>query len=179
MNINLTLGAVVFLLWSTFSTWYYVCQIKGLCLESTTDVETPMANVAPTQPPAEPAVEVKEEPVLQPILITEDQIYFAKNSTQFLDPTYVESVATNLKSEIEGRTVDISIVGYTCDLGREAYNYQLGLDRAEAIQNFLENRNIENSNFKTSSKGESEASPGTEEQRQKDRKVSITIKSTD
>ncbi|SMD33109.1 OmpA family protein [Reichenbachiella faecimaris] len=176
MNINLTLGAIVFLLWSTFSSWYYVCQIKGLCLESTTEVETPIKTEVPTPPVAEPVVEV---PTLPPISLVEDRIYFDKNSTTLLDPAYVEQVTTRIKSAIEGREVDISIVGYTCDLGRQVYNQNLGLRRAEAIQTFLEDRNIGNSKFEISSKGESEATPGTEEQRQKDRKVSITIKSTD
>lgn len=179
MNINLTLGAIVFLLWSTFSSWYYVCKIKGLCPESTTEVEIPAEVESPDQPILEPVVEEIEETILQPISIIEDQIYFSKNSVDFLDTTYVEEFTSKITSDIEGRAVDISIVGYTCDLGRENYNHQLGLRRAEAMKSFLENRNMGNSTFQISSKGESEAEPGTEERRQKDRKVSITIKSTD
>lgn len=177
MNINLTLGVIVFLLWSTLSSWYYVCKIKGLCLESTTDVETPIVDNAPEQPISEKPK--KEEPKLKPISISEDQIYFVKNSTNFLDTAYVEGMTAQIKSEIEGREVNISIVGYTCNLGKEEYNQRLGLMRATALQAFFESRNLDQSKFEITSKGESEALGKTEAQRKKDRKVTITIKSTD
>lgn len=177
MNINLTLGAIIFLIWSTFSSWYYVCKIKGLCPEATIEIETPIEE--PEKPISEPVVEEMKEPVLQPINISEDKIYFLKNSTNFLDPAYVEDITSSMISEIEGREVSIAIVGYTCNLGREEYNQELGLRRAQFIQTFLEGKNIDNSTIEISSKGESEAQGKTEEQRRKERKVSITIKSTD
>lgn len=174
MNINLTLGAIVFLAWSTFSSWYYVCKIKGLCLEPTKEVVAVPVEKTSTPPPPE----TPKEPVVEPINIYEDQILFSKSSTNFIDPAYVESFTSKVKTKIEGRAVEVSIVGYTCDLGSAKYNQALGLRRAESVQTYLESKNIDYSTIKVSSKGESESQPGTEAQRQKVRKVSITIKST-
>lgn len=187
MNINLIFGTLVFLLWSSFSSWYYVCKIKGLCLEREPIVLNEMEPPVVVEEPDTKvrvasvdtvAVEIAE-PRLAPINRTEDKIYFLKNSTEFVDEKYVQSFASGLKSAVEGRQFEVTIVGFTCDLGRENYNLTLGQQRAEAMQAYLKNQNVNPAKFELLSKGESEASADSKADRQKDRKVSITIKSTD
>jgi len=188
MNTNLSLGIIVFFLWSTFSSWYYVCQIKGLCLESTPLDQKQILSVVPTSEEkdsvikaevVEPIKTEESQPTFLPISISEDNIYFKKNSSNFLNTSYVQSFTEELKAEINNREVEIRIVGFTCDLGRAKYNLKLGQLRAEAMQKYLVSNSINPSKFDIQSKGEEEAVSGTEEERQKNRKVSIIIKSID
>ncbi|MEO9966315.1 MAG: OmpA family protein [Reichenbachiella sp.] len=193
MNLNLTLGALLFILWSSFSSWYYVCKIKGLCLEDVTDPQKEVVDIPTKDPEPDPDLKadpepepvvmdtVSQEPVkpLAPIEINEDKIYFKKNSTSFVDEKYVERFSENLKSTIADRSVEISIIGATCDLGSQSYNLELGERRAAAMRQYLENRDIRPSRYEVSSVGESEAVAGTEEIRKSFRRVSITIKSID
>ena len=187
MNSNLTLGSIVFLLWSSLSGWYYVCQIKGLCFEpglssEKVDESFPVNEGIPKTIEAKAADTtsvVAEVSVPSVIDITEQKIYFTINSTKFLDQTYVENFTNNLKNEIEGRDVEINIVGFTCDIGKARYNLELGLKRAKAMQAFLNANDIYSSKFEVISLGEIPSKENTDEERQKNRKVTITIKSID
>lgn len=177
MNLNFFLGGILFLLWSTFSSWYYVCQIKGLCPE--TEISIPsQTEIAVAKDELVTETVEPEKPAPSPILIEEDKIYFIKNTTQFVEPEKVSLWIEGLVPEVEGRGMAIHIVGHTCDLGSESYNLDLGQRRADAMKVYLQSQ-LNNVQYQTQSKGESEASPGTENQRQLNRKVSITIKSID
>lgn len=184
MNSNLTLGILAFLAWSCFSIWYYVCEIKGLCYETALSTEkaeessSRLATFSETPKP-DTAVAVIEKPILQTINITEEKIYFNINSVDFLNPAYVEDFAQNLKAKIEGRDIEINIIGSTCDLGKADYNQKLGLQRAKTMLQFLNNNEITSSKIEVSSQGEISSINGTKEERQKNRKVLVTIKSTD
>jgi outer membrane protein OmpA-like peptidoglycan-associated protein len=183
MNSNIILGGITFLLWSTVSSWYYVCNIKGLCNEvDQIEVETISPPVVEEQKEvkmAELAPVAEEEPTLVQINIKEEKIYFLINSSAFLDQSYMDQFLQDLMPQIKDRTVEIEIVGFTCDLGKASYNLELGLQRAKAVKAYLIKNSITSTKIEVSSKGEIPAVAGTEEERKQNRKVSITIKSID
>ena len=190
INSNQTAGALVFLIWSVFCSWHYACNIKGLCsksiattevIPSTLFIESPSEeiNEIETTPTPEPVTEKLAEPVPEPIFIEQDVVYFNLNSSEIANPLEVEDFLQSLKKQIEGRNVAISIVGSTCDLGQASYNQKLGLKRAQAFKDFLESSGVNGSQIDVSSIGEIASVEGTEAEREKNRKVSITIKSLD
>jgi outer membrane protein OmpA-like peptidoglycan-associated protein len=72
----------------------------------------------------------------------------------------------------------ITLVGHTDETGTEAYNYQLSLDRANALQKYLKQQDIR-INIRTEGKGEKEPLPdkpsglSQEERYQLDRRVEV------
>ena len=179
MNLNILLGTITFLVWSTLSSWFYVCNIKGMCNEIPTIAVTltPDPVLAPIKAPSKVVSAPVKEKRLEAIKIVEEDIFFAINSSQFLDSDYVKLFVSDLKEKTEGRTIEISIKGYTCDLGNSKYNLALGLQRAQALQSYLSSQGV--NNIKVSSGGEIASVDGTDEERANHRKVSITIKSID
>ena len=187
MNTGVALGTGVFIVWSFLSGWYYVCQIKGLCTGS----DTSLTSVAPPvreeedivgavqSMPVDTASVVAEVPEQPDIAITEQNILFGHNSPGFLDQAYVENFAKDLKNKTEGRKVKIVIEGFTCDIGEVENNLKLGLRRAKAMESFLIASGINASKIETISGGEIPSVDNTEQERIKNRKVVITIKSLD
>ena len=187
INSNQTTGALVFLVWSVFCSWHYACNIRGLCSRDLATTEIVSSSVAPvselketkSKPIEDPKPIVEEKPALEAISIQRDDIYFNLNSSQLVNEAEVTSFIDNLKNQIEGRKVAISIVGSTCDRGRASYNEKLGLKRAEAFKGFLRENGVSGAQIAVSSIGEIASIDGTEAEREKNRKVSITIKSLD
>lgn len=69
----------------------------------------------------------------------------------------------------------IIIIGYTCDIGDDASNYQLGLKRAQEVQALLKAYGITNIPFEIISKGETNSPLQNidEEHRKKNRRVEL------
>jgi outer membrane protein OmpA-like peptidoglycan-associated protein len=72
----------------------------------------------------------------------------------------------------------LSVIGHTDRIGTVNYNYELGLKRAQVVENYLENQGINASRMITKSKGKTEPAAGyfTEEERAKNRRTEISIK---
>jgi len=70
---------------------------------------------------------------------------------------------------------NVNIVGHTCNLGPAAFNYQLGLDRAKAIQDYLVSNGVNSDILKLSSKGMDQpiASNTTKSGRKLNRRVEL------
>ena len=86
----------------------------------------------------------------------------------------LDTIAELLKRD-EG--IDITIIGHTCDLGSEAVNMRVGMQRAQAVANNLKANGIAEERMEVISKGESEPLvPNTSSQnRAKNRRVSIVV----
>lgn len=180
MNVHVVFGALAFLLWSIFSSWYYTCKIKGLCIEKNEIIRVVEADIS------EPQIDVEEIDSdssavveLPAISIESSEIQFHKNTTTVSNLDDATQFLSLLKSEISGREVSVSVVGHTCDLGTEQYNLNLGQQRAESFRSQLTKIGINPASLSFSSKGESEPLvPNTNEAaRAKNRRVEITIKS--
>jgi outer membrane protein OmpA-like peptidoglycan-associated protein len=181
MNPNLLFGGLSFLVWSAFSTWYYVNHIKEFEAEKIAPIVEvkKIENVAPVEKivTVDSVEAIKEKP-LTPIDISRN-FTFNKNAVSLIDPSGFETFVTELKEITKEREIRIKIVGHTCDRGRVEYNMDLGEKRARIVAKTLKEANDKLGNATTESRGESEPLvPNTnEENRMKNRRVTITITS--
>lgn len=74
-----------------------------------------------------------------------------------------------------------NIVGHTDSVGKESYNYKLGLKRSNAVKRWLVQQGINENRMVTSSKGETQpiATNKTREGRAKNRRAVLTINVTE
>ena len=101
-------------------------------------------------------------------------LYFEFNTTSYTRESQLqlEALATVVKENPAG---DIVIIGHTDEVGTDAYNYTLGLNRAQKVANFLVNtRGIEASRIEVRSEGME--SPETVGSPEKNRRVVVYFK---
>lgn len=82
----------------------------------------------------------------------------------------------SLLAKAKGST-SIVLIGHADDIGGEKVNYEVGMDRAEAVKNYLHQKGISKERIKTESKGKSAPiAPNDEENRAKNRRVEVIFK---
>ncbi len=176
MNINVLLGVVSFVVWSTFSSWLYVNYIKVFDTNPKKELV-----VQPDSKDMSAADSEKSEKAIEaPIPINLSKTFnFQINTADMMYPGAVKEFADSLQPLLAGREVLVSITGYTCDLGTEAYNLKLGLKRANYVMTALKASTIEWPALTSTTKGESyPLVPNTSElNRIKNRRVTILITS--
>lgn len=180
MNINVTLGVISFVIWSTFSTWFYVNFIKDferVPIEELADRYALLPTALETAANNDPPIPAVVPPV--PFQISRNFTFY-KNTTNLIHPVAIQQFVDSLQAALKDRTVSISVIGNTCDLGKENYNYNLGLERAEYVVKALKTSSNTWPEITISSQGESNPqAPNTSElNRIKNRRVSILITST-
>jgi outer membrane protein OmpA-like peptidoglycan-associated protein len=86
----------------------------------------------------------------------------------------LDTIASILKKNDE---TELVVTGYTCDIGTEAHNIEIGQLRAQAVADYLKNKGIETNRIHLFSKGESEPLvPNTlNENRALNRRVSLLL----
>ncbi|XOV94728.1 MAG: OmpA family protein [Bacteroidota bacterium] len=171
MNVNFSLGLLSFIVWSTFSTWYYVNYIKHFDEEPLAiEAITPNIGESKDEKTVIEAIEKQEE--VQPINLSRN-LFFVKNTTSLIAPDEFDSFYDSLQRATRGQIIQVSVIGYACDLGAEAYNMSLSKDRAEVIANLIEGGPFEVASV--SYKGESEPllPNTTESNRAKNRRVNL------
>ncbi len=175
MNVNLSLGILSFIVWSTFSTWYYVNFIRHF------DDEYEMVEISSTSGPKEPISEMSPADSVELLEVKKSlnlsrNILFRKNSTNLMAPRDFNEFSDSL-TEAWAEKIQVKIVGYACDLGAEAYNLELSKKRAQAVAKILGHHTFEISNL--SYKGESEplVPNTTESNRMKNRRVHLQFTS--
>lgn len=147
-------------------------------------------------PPAPPAPPKKEEPKKEPEPVVvpeptpepapEPQVAAQTKVFQFtaeFGKVGNKILSANAKSDLdkiaeelnEYPDIPISIIGHTCDLGSDEINQKLGLDRANAVANYLQSKGVSRSRMEVSSAGSSQPLvPNTsEENRKQNRRVEI------
>ncbi len=88
--------------------------------------------------------------------------------------TRLDEIAKILKSS---KDTDLNITGYTCDIGTKERNLEIGMQRAQAVADYLKDKGIESNRMHLFSKGESEPLvPNTPaENKPLNRRVSLTL----
>lgn len=184
MNHNIILGGLIFLLWGFFSTWYYTCQIKGLCMAEVQSITTlreqpPPENITSIDTLSVTPPDTAEEPTA--IDLSNANILFTKNTAQLTNERSLIDFLSKARDESKDREVQLAVTGHTCDLGTDPHNERLGMERALSMKGFLQKHGFANGQTTYQSMGETTPlKPNdSEENRKKNRRVEITIKSTD
>ncbi len=105
-------------------------------------------------------------------------IYFEYDKTKEIDTENVVKFLNEMSEEVKSSGATVHITGHTDHDGDEAYNYNLGLERAEHVKNYLVSKGVAPDKITTESMGKKEpiADNSTEEGKQKNRRVEIEIK---
>jgi OmpA-OmpF porin, OOP family len=169
MKILLT-GFVVFVIWSFFSTWLFV-DILRPSLKKPVPVQ--MTIPGPTTNVADSLAKIY---ALMPKDIV---IPYEFDKAKFTpDATLDESLA-GFKNWLDKYPESVLLItGYTDLVGTPEYNLKLGLERAQAVQKYLESKGFPQARMTVVSRGEEDPVAGyiTAEDRAKNRRTVISIK---
>ena len=173
----LFIGILLFLIWSSLSTWYYVCHVNDFCdgLEVSQQVSKPEP-----QPITDSAEVAENEPVEEITPLPENLIiHFAYNQGDFKPGEETSRFLSECTAYLEKEPgTMLFISGHTDATGTATYNQALGMRRAESVKSYLVGQGIPAELIETSSMGESEpvADNATSQGRAKNRRTEIIIK---
>jgi peptidoglycan-associated lipoprotein len=127
---------------------------------------------------AQDAGKLAEGKFLYEVTLTEQDVRFGFDRTELSDEAKaaLDSFAERVKEE--NRSVYIEIQGHTDTVGAESYNEKLGLERAEAVRNYLNKAHgFPLHRMNVISYGESEplADNGSREGRAQNRRVALVV----
>jgi len=127
---------------------------------------------------AEEAGKLAEGKFLYETVLTDDKVRFGLESSQLSDEAKaaLDEFATELKAQ--NRAVYVEIQGHTDATGSEDYNERLGLERAEAVRNYLSREHglaLHRMNVISYGEAEPIADNGTREGRSQNRRVTLVV----
>lgn len=165
---KLLIGILLFLLWMSLSTWYYTSHLFPLW--------HPAEETVPSvDPPTESPPETATLPEIPDAIV----LYFDFDKSVILPSANLESFLNSSIDYMEADTnACLVLTGYTCSIGSESYNMELGKRRALAVQTYFLDHGCSTHCTIVSSKGETEAvaDNSTMEGRKKNRRVTVHIK---
>ncbi len=188
MKVSSGFFAVILLLWSGASTYWYVCKIKKDCDKPKSEITVDDTEKNVSSDFEKEKISQKKE-IKDTVQIVNDlseklkagyTLYnFPKNSAvnNKIDSEFDE-FAENLKIYFsQNDNTVILITGYTDNTGTPEANLYIGKKRAEFLKSKLAEKGIDKSKIKTSSKGQEDpvATNETEEGRNKNRRAVITL----
>jgi len=145
--------------------------------ETVTQTKAPVQQTAPVEQKVVETVPAKKELTPSERALVEKPLTFQKIGNTSVTPelaTRLDEIAKILQSNND---TELNITGYTCDIGTEARNLEIGMKRAQAVSDYLQNKGIESNRMHLFSKGESEPLvPNTPtENKPLNRRVSLTL----
>ncbi len=180
MNPNLLIGTVSFVLWSTFSTWYYVTNIRQLDNDQENEIVESVVEEKAKEVVEEVVKAVIEDsiPISKPIRF-ESTLYFALDDLTIKGKEVLNPIVDSLNGLEPDRQIIVTVVGHTCDLGSDSYNMELGLGRANNVGSYLQENLNREVTLSTDSKGENEPDQpnDSEQNRARNRRAIIIITS--
>ena len=171
----LFIGILLFLIWSSLSTWYYVHHVSDLY--DGPEVSQPIADTAAVAEADTAAVAEPEEEItaLPENLI----VHFAFDRSNFKATEEISRFLSEGKAYFDEEPgAIVHITGHADATGTETYNQALGMRRAESVKSYFAGEGIPALRIETSSQGESEpvADNATSQGRAKNRRTEIIIK---
>jgi outer membrane protein OmpA-like peptidoglycan-associated protein len=168
------IGFLALSAWISLSTYIYVCKIKGLCQEPVTN------EIMAVSPEDVIAADTLSEPMVQEnAVIPKDVIiYFAFDKSEFNPDSQLENYIIESKTFLDQNLqARLSFTGHTCAIGTDGYNQALGLQRAQRVKRYFENKGIPLKNSIVESKGEKEPADDnqTSSGRTNNRRTVVTI----
>lgn len=168
MRILIT-GAVIFTVWAFFSTWLFVDVLKPA-------LKKPVAETPVPQTTNNVADSLAKIYALMPKDLV---ICYDFDKAVFKPDQQLETSLADFKSWLDKYPGSMMLVtGYTDLVGTPEYNQNLGLERANDIQKFLESKGFPVNRMIVSSKGEEDPVAGyiNADDRAKNRRTVISIK---
>ncbi len=170
----ITMGILVFICWASFSTFVYVCKIKGLCNEGKiVFVDTFKVDDALDSD------SLSETATFMPLKPDSLVIYFAFDKAEFVSDSAISDYYEKSNSYIlQNSTSKLLITGHADSKGSDEYNYSLGYRRAQSVMTYLQNRGISAERIEVETKGEKDPqeSNNTDEGRTRNRRATVIIK---
>jgi len=168
MKILIT-GAVSLMIWCLISAWLYNDKLLPAMKKSTLSQPIPEMQ-------SDAADSLMKLKASMPATI---KIFFDFDKSKFTSDPQTDNSILPLKEWFDkypGAT--LSVIGHTDLVGTEDYNYNLGLERAKVVGNYLETQGISSDRMLIGSKGETEPADDylTMEGRAKNRRTEISIK---
>ncbi|OXB11786.1 hypothetical protein B0A81_00045 [Flavobacterium plurextorum] len=125
----------------------------------------------------ETAPEKKEVITAENIILIEQPVGFTTVGNTDLSPDVIprlDEIAVILKKD---KTAVLEVTGYTCNIGSNERNQEIGMLRAKSVADYLQGKGIENNRIHLKSKGQTDPLvPNTsEENRIKNRRVSMEV----
>ena len=122
-------------------------------------------------------VEKKDEVVAVDTFPDRTIIRFPYKSTERIKNPQIEKYLKEVAVRVKGTGEQIRLTGHTDNIAEEAYNLELGRQRAEAIKDLLVSNGVPAAQVSTDSKGESqpEASNDSEAGREQNRRVELRL----
>lgn len=105
------------------------------------------------------------------------RVYFAYKSTEPQRPAATDALLDQLVAYLQTEGGQLRLVGHADSIGPDGYNRQLGLQRARAVQAWLNSKGLPADRMQARSQGETQpiASNGTDDGRRQNRRVDITL----
>lgn len=174
----LFIGILLFLIWSSLSTWYYVCHVNDFC--DGPEVSQEVSKLE-TQPETDSAAVAETEPAeeITPLLPENLIIHFSYNRSDFKSAEEISRFLSECKAYLEKEPGSmLNITGHADATGTETYNQALGMKRAESVKSYFVGQGIPAEKIETSSMGESVpvADNATPQGKAKNRRTEIFIK---
>jgi outer membrane protein OmpA-like peptidoglycan-associated protein len=147
----LLIGFLAFSAWSSFSTYIYVCRIKGLCGEPTSTIVETTSNTNSF------AGDTLNSPKAQENVAYPGNhiVYFAFDKSEFNSDAATANYFNESKVYLDQNThAKISITGHTDSVGSLEYNLALGFRRAKSLQLYFESKGIQPGKIILKSMGE-------------------------
>lgn len=164
----LLFGFVVFIIWSFFSVWLYLGEIRPVMNE-------PVAVQAEAEAGTIVADTLPEPAVVPPADMV---VYFEFDSYLFIPRSQDEAGLKEMLSWLDTEKGSaLTITGHTDSRGSDSYNNRLGMKRAEAVAGYLYEKGADTARIITLSRGETEPADNSagDEARAMNRRTVITI----
>jgi len=149
----LLIGILLFLIWSSLSTWYYVHHVTDFCDGQEVSQEV---SIPETQPETDSAAVAETEAAEEILPLPENLIiHFAFDRSDFKFVDEISRFLSEYKTYLEkepGTILDIT--GHADATGTETYNQALGMRRAESVKSYFVKEGIQAERIETSSQGE-------------------------
>ncbi len=166
---RIIIGVLVFVVWSSLSTYWYVCKIKEICKdEKITKVEPVKQEVVKKIVPEKTKIQFDFETLT---------IYFPfAQSEAILSEELSDSIKIFSKKLVLAEKL-ILIIGNTDNIGSDSSNLKLGLERAEWVKGLFVSYGLEENNIEIKSLGKESPvqNNNNESGRSKNRRVEISI----
>jgi outer membrane protein OmpA-like peptidoglycan-associated protein len=147
----LLIGIFIFFGWSSFSTYFYVCRIRGLCNEPVPG-QFSSDNKNEDVPADTLSNPMDQEQAAMPENLT---IYFAFDNSEFKSDAETNRYFAESETYLgQNSEAVLRITGHTDAIGSDEYNLALGHRRAQTVQHYFERKGLSTNRIIIESKGE-------------------------